>query len=305
MGENPTRQLWSSGKKDLVELSGLAGLETAKREKDIAQLFEELRKLNGKMHKMQDNLEKQLTGMLDNMQSVFEKQINSKIDRVNPSLQKSINDRLTAVMSELERHGHGIKDTLDIQVRLQSQLQVLEEEMSSEGAAAGQPKARFDPNLSIIVAGLPMEDEENVLDKVKLLFAEGLGIESDIVDAIPLNRRGKQPGLAKIECVSREEKNCHSSLKTKAEGSLWIWKSLRALSQISHWQADQTELLDFAKRNPYGRDFFITCSGREFMDRGEREPAGDCGSECGGRESQHNWNGKIGKHTEHLVVQDY
>ncbi len=88
----------------------------AKRDKDNAELFEELKKLNDKMDDMQDNLEKQLTSVLDNMQNASEKQIKSKFDRVNLSQQKSINDNHVAVMSELEQHGRHIEDTLDIEV---------------------------------------------------------------------------------------------------------------------------------------------------------------------------------------------
>lgn len=93
--------------------------------------------------------------------------INSKIDRINSSLQKSIKENHAAVMSELERHGSDMEETLDIEVsHLQSQMQVLEEKInSSPECAALRPKRKMGKTFLL------------------KLSKEGLGNDTDIVDA--------------------------------------------------------------------------------------------------------------------------
>lgn len=69
-----------------------------------------------------------------------------------------------------------------------------------------RPKIIFDPDVSIIMAGLPTEDGGNILADIRQLFMDILGNETQIVDAARLSGRGGQPELeVKVECASTEE----------------------------------------------------------------------------------------------------
>lgn len=131
-------------------------------------------------------------------------------------------------------------------------LEPLEEKInsSSEGAAV-RSKIRFETDVSIIVAGLPKEDGENILAKFKQLFmkgkGQGQGNETQIVHAARLSGRGGQPGLVKVQCASTEEKidTLHQNISWRT--TLDIWKYV--CSATSH--TDQLIKLKFKTEIPF------------------------------------------------------
>ena len=293
MEETRGRQLRSTEKKDLADLNGL---EMSGKSKENAQLLDEMKKLNCKIDNMTDNMRK--------MQDAFEKQIEKKIDRIESSLKKSITDNHTAIRADLEKHGRDIKDTLDIEVgRLQSRMDALEGRINSTG---GLPKVRFDPDVSIIVAGLPREAEENISEKVKMLLVNGLGVKVDIADAIRLDGRGDQPGLVKIECISREEKIAILRQKNKLKDHPEYGK-VYVRSAKSH--TDRLIEINFKtllREIPNGKDFFITGNGRLVRRGREREETGATGGDRGGRRgTQQERNGRAWREDRSYQSREY
>lgn len=49
---------------------------------------------------------------------------------------------------------------------------------------------RFDPVVSLIIYGLQQEKNENILEKIDIMFSEGLGSEILAKDAERMTRRG-------------------------------------------------------------------------------------------------------------------
>jgi hypothetical protein len=70
----------------------------------------------------------------------------------------------------------------------------------------GAAKTKFHPDMSIIVAGLPADENEDLISKVNQLISVGLGFETEVTAVERMRERGKGPGVVKVECRSVEEK---------------------------------------------------------------------------------------------------
>lgn len=86
------------------------------------------------------------------------------------------------------------------------QLQMEDKINARSDGAAVRTKIWFNPDVSITVAGLPMEDGGNILAKTEQLFRKRLDSKAHILQAVWLTGRGWHPGLVKVEFVSTEDK---------------------------------------------------------------------------------------------------
>lgn len=225
---------------------------------DSVKLFDEVLKLSGKM----DNMEHQLATKMDNIYKSFEKKMSTRIDDVESSLQTYISDNHTQLMLELDKHRSELQQNINTEVAtLQTRLQALEEKAySSPGGAMARPK--FDPEVSIMVSGLPFTEGENICALIQQLFSEGLGLDCSVVDALRLKSRGTHPGSVKVECATLDEKISVLRLKAKLKDHP-DFKNIYMRSAKSH--TDRLIELNFRtilQEIPGGEDYFITGNGR-------------------------------------------
>lgn len=93
---------------------------------------------------------------------------------------------------------------MDLEIgRLEARIDTLEIKINVDTKAS---KARFDPNVSIIILGLPEEEEEDIQMKVQQLVIKGLGSEAVPIAVERMRAYGRAPGVVKAEFRSVHEK---------------------------------------------------------------------------------------------------
>ena len=126
----------------------------------------EIRSLDTKMEKK-----------MDEMKLSIEKGMNSKVDSVRASLEKAIQDNHTAFLTQLENNNKQLQDHIALEVgRLESR-----ENLGESGRIGSAKTIKFDPDVSIIMAGLSDDENEDLISKVKQLILVGLGCETEVI----------------------------------------------------------------------------------------------------------------------------
>lgn len=133
---------------------------------DQASLLNELRALGAKMDLMQTKT--------DNMQVTMQMQMDVKINDLRGSLEKVISDGQAAFKRELEKAVREMRQNLDLEVSIMSSRMENIETKMDKNLARGKP---FDPDVSLVIIGLPQTEDEDVEAQVKHLLCEGLRCE--------------------------------------------------------------------------------------------------------------------------------
>ena len=64
----------------------------------------------------------------------------------------------------------------------------------------------FNPEVTIVATGLRYSQNENVMEKAKSLVKDGLGLDTEIVNAMHIPYRNDKPGILKVEFRSLADK---------------------------------------------------------------------------------------------------
>ncbi|KAJ8412585.1 hypothetical protein AAFF_G00129210 [Aldrovandia affinis] len=99
-----------------------------------------------------------------------------------------------------------------------------------------------EPDVSLIIVGLPQADDEDLMANVKDLLCEGLDCDPvpDLVAVECIRGRGRQPGLVKVELRSVQEKEAVLRRKSKLKSSERFQKVY-----VSSAKSHTERLLDF------------------------------------------------------------
>lgn len=166
-----------------------------------------------------------------------------------------LNTRLDGFETTLSKHGEDITS-------LGARVKAIEE--NSPNDAATGSKVKFDPEVTLIVAGLVYEENEDIKKKVHQLFQDGLGEKSVVADVLRLNGRGNHPGVVKVECSSLDEKIAILRKKQKLrDHPNDSYRKVYIRSAKSH--TDRLIELNFKtllREFPNGKDYYVTGSGR-------------------------------------------
>ncbi|XP_013866651.1 uncharacterized protein LOC106519492 [Austrofundulus limnaeus] len=203
-----------------------------------------------------------LSAKFDRMQTSVEEQMNAKIDSLRGSLERTISESQAALKSEWEKTATELRLNLDMEVGiLVSRMEKIELKMA-ENETRGKS---FDPDVSLIVAGLPQADgDEDVVTKVKDLLREGLRCEPvpEVVAAERVRARGQHPGLVKVELKSVQDKVMVLRRKSKLRDHA-NYERVFVSSAKSHAE----RLLDYNLRTllreiPAGKHYYLAANGR-------------------------------------------
>ncbi|KAL7398072.1 hypothetical protein ABVT39_003840 [Epinephelus coioides] len=94
----------------------------------------------------------------------------------------------------------------------------------------------FDSDVSLMIAGLPQVDNEDLIVKVKNLLWEGLNCDMvpDPVAAERIRMRGRQPGLIKVELRLVQDKVAVLRTKSKLKSSDRFQRVYVSSAKIAH-----------------------------------------------------------------------
>ena len=63
----------------------------------------------------------------------------------------------------------------------------------------------FHPDVTVVVTGVRYSDGEDVVQKAQTLIQEGLGMDTEVINALRTPHRNDKPGIVKIEFRTKEE----------------------------------------------------------------------------------------------------
>ncbi|XP_036072399.1 uncharacterized protein LOC118599991 [Oryzias melastigma] len=225
-------------------------------------LLNELRALNVKMDNMQIKM--------DSMQANIETQMDVKINSLRGNLEKLISDGHAAFKSELEKAVSEVRNSLDLEVAIMSSRMDNIEMKMSKRELRGKP---YDPDVSLVIVGLPQTDGEDLAAKVNELLREGLRCDPvpKLVATERVKPRGLQPGLVKVELETVQDKVAVLRLKYKLKDHD-NYRRVYVSSAKSHAE----RLMDFNLRTlireiPTAKNYFLAGNGRLV----KRSPAED------------------------------
>ena len=215
------------------------------REEVKALIKSQIGEVNTSLDKTNTSLEK------------IEKQLDSNVKR----LERLINENRDELKAELKTQIKQVQDNHDMDIgQLSARIDRVEVKMEE----VKQTASKFNPDVSIIIVGLPFADGEDVAQRVATLLADGLQCDPvpALVNVERLIPRGQGSGIIKVEFRSVEEKV--AVLRRK--------RSLRENEDFQHVyihnaksHAERLIEINFRtllKELPCGRDYFFTGSGR-------------------------------------------
>ena len=185
----------------------------------------------------------------------IEKQLNSKVDGLYGSLEKILKSELKKCVKE-------IQDNIDLEIgALKSRLDLLEQKLLSSNSS---PSNKFDPDVSIIIMGLPYDKEEDLEEKLgKVLEVCCTCEQIPTPTAIErLRARGPGPGVVRVEFASVREKvdvlRGKRNLKSNPEFAKVYVRSAKSHTDRIMEINFKTLLRDL----PLGKDFYMAGNGR-------------------------------------------
>ena len=111
----------------------------------------------------------------------IEKQLYSKVDRLYMSLEKILKGELKKCVKE-------IQDNIDLEIgALKSCLDQLEKINSNNWSAPN----KYDPDVAIIIMGLPYNEDEDLAQKCKEVFEDGCACEKILMPVAMQRLRAK------------------------------------------------------------------------------------------------------------------
>lgn len=205
------------------------------------------------------------------------------------SLQESLDEHksdMTTKLDSLEKKiGQDIKDSVkDLQdyfdieiVRITERCDKIDERVKKLENVQTQ-RETYDPETTIVVTGLPVEDDEDIVDKAAKLIRQGLGVR-DVppVRAMRLTSRDERPGLVKIQVDTLDNKIKLLKNKTKLKDN--DYDNVYIRSSKSH--TDRLIELNFKKILeivPGGDNLRLTANGRLIPKDDDRRPGGQPGN---------------------------
>lgn len=195
------------------------------------------------------------------MQVKIETQMDVKISTLRGSLEKLISDGQTAFKTELEKVVKEMCHNLDLEVSiLSSRMDSIEMKMNTK-ETRGKP---FDPDVSLVIVGLPQEEGEDVEAKVKVLLREGLRCDPvpKLVAVERVRPRGRQPGLVKAELQTVQDKVAVLRRKSKLKDHD-NYRRVYVSSAKSHAERRMDfNLRTLLREIPTAKDYYLSGNGR-------------------------------------------
>ena len=188
------------------------------------------------------------------MSGKISKELNSKVDRLEATLQKSQNQ----LLSELAKQSKEIRAHMDLEIgRLEARIDTIEVKLNADTKVS---KARFDPDTSIIIAGLPEEDNEDIQHKVLQLISKGLGCETVPVATERMRAHGRTGGLAEFSSVQEKITILRKKqqLREHQEFSRVYIRSAKSHTD----RLIETNFKTLLKEFPGGSEFYVAGNGR-------------------------------------------
>ena len=240
-------------------------------------VMKELKAINSRLDRMQSDMEKQVNSRIDSM----EKQVNSRVDKLRGSMEKMMAENQDAVRKEIE------KATKDMMANLDTEVGILCARMEKMELKIFEKEAKrnnFDPDVSLIVVGLPQSEGEDLMAKVNDLLHVGLGCDTVRCPAAVerVRARGDRPGIVKVEMNSVQEKVTVLRRKSKLRDNDSFSK-VYVSSAKSH--AERLMELNFRtliRETAVGKDFYVTGNGRMVKRTQSSQRAGKDGSRADG-----------------------
>lgn len=201
--------------------------------------MKELKAINASLD-IQIDIEKQVNTRIDSM----EKQVNSRVDKLCESMEKMMAESQNVVLKEIEKATKDMKTNLDTEVEiLCARMENIEQKLSEKEAK----KKSFDPDVSLIVVGLPHSEGEDLMAKVKDLLHVGLGCDTALC-------------LVKVELSSAREKVAVLHRKSELKDS---FKDVYVSSAKSHGERMmELNFRTLIRETAVGRDFYLAANGR-------------------------------------------
>ncbi|KAK7913157.1 hypothetical protein WMY93_013368 [Mugilogobius chulae] len=187
-----------------------------------------------------------VTSKLDNV----EQQLTSKVDGLQMSLEKTLKE-------ELQK----LKDNFDSEIgSLKARMEQLEEKIKSHQRTSDT----FDPDLSVVVMGLPYQENENLTEKIKDVIENGCACDQEVtlVALERLRARGPGPGVVKVAFASVREKV--AVLRGKANlKSNDKFRKVYIRTAKSHTDRVMEENFKVLLRDlPNGKDYYVSGNGK-------------------------------------------
>lgn len=212
------------------------------KEDETSTLLKEVRLVNTKI----DNIEERLT---------------SRVDALGISLERTLKQELKKMKDDFDSEIGGLK----------SRMQQLEEKIKMHYS---RPLDTFDPDVSIVVMGLPFDEDENLAEKIEEVIEDGWTCD-DGVTLVALERlraRGPGPGVVKVAFASAKEKvtvlRGKLNLKSKDKFKKVFIRTLKSHTERVMEENFKVLLHDL----PIGSDYFVSGNGR-ILRHGDRGAA--------------------------------
>ena len=139
------------GDHDNQDKQGRSSRNSNKNESECyssAAIMKELKAINSGLDRMQIDMERQDNSRIDSMET----QVNSRVDKLRGSMEKMMAENQNVVLNEIEKTSKYMKTNLDTEVGiLCAWMEKMEQKISEKEAK----KKSFDPDVSVIVVGLP------------------------------------------------------------------------------------------------------------------------------------------------------
>ncbi|KAL7396471.1 hypothetical protein ABVT39_006332 [Epinephelus coioides] len=214
--------------------------------------------MSSKRHRESGASKRKKKAKQEEARASLEDKLNNKVDSLEKSLDKMMTENQKLLMLEMERCWKEMKEGLDLDIgHLQARMEALEQKIRG-----GKHPPRFDSAVSLIVYGLHQEINENILEKINLMFFEGLGNDILAKEAERMKKRGDASAAVRVECKSAEEKVAILRLKQKLREQS-PYERVYVKSAKSHTEhLIEINFKTILKELPQGKDYFVMGNGR-------------------------------------------
>ena len=132
--------------------------------------------------------------------------LNTKIDKIEETLTSKVDGLQISVENILKEEIRKMKDDFDAEIgELKARMEKLEDKIKLQCSRSSNP---FDPDVSIVIMGLPWNENENLADKVKEVIENGCACDEEVtlVALQRLRARGPAPSVVKVAFASAKDK---------------------------------------------------------------------------------------------------
>ena len=198
-----------------------------------------------------------LKSQINEVHTSLEKLLDCKVER----LERLIAESREELRAEMDIKVRQIQDNLDLDI---GQLSARLDRMETNLNEAKRPAFKFQPDLSVIIVGLPFAEGESPVERVKSLLSEGLRCDPlpEIVNAERMTPRGRGPGVIKVEFRVQQDKVAVLRRKQCLRDNE-NFNRVYIHSAKSH--TERLVSLNFRtllNELPFGKEYFLTGSGR-------------------------------------------